>query len=183
VSQFYIKRKSVFIAGTALLGALVAVLDWARLKLPFPLLPFLTFDALGIPMLLSYFLFGFLSGSITSLVAWFSIGFRDPFKGFMKFLAEFSTIVGVYLILRVHRPINKLWKTLSMISGILMRIIVMAIANYALLPIFTTSRTEIILVWLPLISMFNAVQGAISVLGGFLLYEALILRLPSLKTE
>ena len=188
MTQIYMKRKSVFIAGTALLGAVVAVLDWtfklAGLKIPFPLLPtILKFDALGIPMLLSYFLFGFLSGTITSLVSWLSISFRDPFSGFMKFLAEFSTIAGVFLVLRARRPTGKLWKALSMASGVFVRVIVMAIANYALLPLFTTTRIEVVLAWLPAISIFNGIQGMVSVFGGFLVYEAIILRLPSLKAD
>ncbi|HKZ93522.1 MAG TPA: ECF transporter S component [Candidatus Bathyarchaeia archaeon] len=189
MTQLYIKRKSVFIAGTALLGSMVAVLDWAfkigGLKIPFPILPMLRFDALGVLMLLSYFLFGFLSGTITGLVAWGSISLRDPtgFSGFMKFLAEFSTIVGVYLVLRARRPASRWWKTLSMASGVLVRVIAMAAANYLLLPVFTTARIEVVVAWLPAISIFNAIQGAVSVFGGFLLYEAVILRLPSLKVN
>jgi len=189
VSQFYVKRKSVFIAGTALLSAVVVVLDWTSkmmpgLKIPFiPPLMFLKFDSLGIPMLLSYFLFGFISGAISSLVVWVSISFRDPFSGFMKFLAEFSTIVGVYIVLRVRKPNNIWWKGLSMISGIAVRVTVMAVANIALLPIFTKTSLDFVLAWIHLFSIFNVIQGAISVFGSFIVYEAIILRLPSLKTR
>lgn len=188
MTYLFVRRKSVLIVGTALLGSVVVVLDWvfkmAGLKIPFPLLPnMLKFDALGVPMLLSYFLFGFFSGMITSLVSWLSISFRDPFSGFMKFLAEFSTIVGVYLVLRARKPVDKGWKALSMFSGISVRVIVMAIANYAFLPLFTTTKIEIVVGWLPLISIFNVIQGAVSVFGGFLVYEAIVLRLPSLKVN
>jgi len=171
------------------LGSMVAVLDWifkiGGLKIPFPLLPMLRFDALGVLMLLSYFLFGFLSGTITGLVAWISISLRDPtgFSGFMKFLAEFSTIIGVYLVLRARRPASGWWKTLSMVSGVLVRVIIMAAANYLFFPVFTTARVEIVLSWLPAICIFNGIQGVVSVFGGFLLYEAIILRLPSLKAN
>jgi len=183
----YIKRKSVFIAGTALLGAIVAVLDWtfkiAGLKIPFPLLTFLKFDLMGIPMFLAYFLFGFLSGAVTSLIAFLSISFRDPFSGFMKFLAEFATIAGVYLVLRAQKPFGVKQKLLAVLSGIILRVVVMDVANVSLLPIFspyfkTPMAVVIILHW---VSLFNALQGAISVFGGFLLYEAVIMRLPSLK--
>jgi len=188
LTQLYIKRKSVFIAGTALLGAAVIVLDWTSkmipgLKIPFiPPLGFLKFDALGIPMLLAYFLFGLQAGAIASVVAWFSISFRDPFSGFMKFVAEFSTIMGVYMVLRARRPSSYRWKTLSMISGIIVRVGVMVAANLLLLPIFTTTRIEFVLAWLHYFSLFNAIQGAISVFGGFFVYEAIVLRLPTLKT-
>ena len=182
----YIKRKSVFIAGTALLGSMVVVLDWmskiAGLKISFvPPLAFLKFDTLGIPMLLAYFLFGLVSGMVASMVAWLSISFRDPFGGFMKFLAEFSTIIGVYLVLRVHQPTSNWWKALSMVTGVLVRVIVMAVANILLLPIFTKTTTEFVFAWLHLFSLFNAIQGVISISGGFLIYEAVVLRLPSLK--
>ncbi len=188
MSQLHFKRESVFIAGTALLGAMVAVADWtfkiSGLKIPFPLLPFLRFDLLGIPMLLSYFLFGFLSGFITSMVAWLSIAYRDPFSGFMKFLAEFSTIIGVYLVLRTRRPSSHWVKSISMIVGILVRVVVMAVANILLLPIFMPGFYKTytaVIVLIPLMSLFNAIQGILSVFGGFLLYEAVVLRLPSLK--
>jgi riboflavin transporter FmnP len=189
MNQRYFKRESVFIAGTALLGAMVAVLDWtfkiAGLKIPFPIPPltFLRFDLLGIPMFLSYFLFGFLSGFITSMVAWLSIAYRDPFSGFMKFVAEFSTIIGVYLVLRTRRPSSHWWKSISMISGVLVRVAVMAIANILLLPIFMPAIYKTytaVIVLIPLMSVFNAMQGVLSVFGGFFLYEAVILRLPSL---
>jgi len=40
-----------------------------------------------------------------------------------------------------------------------------------------------VLVLVPLISIFNAIQDAVSIFGGFLLYEAVIRRLVSLKVE
>lgn len=134
--------------------------------------------------MLSHFLFGFLSGSLTSIIAGLSIFLRNPFSAFKKFLAEFSTMIGVYLVLRSRRPTNNQWKTLSMISGISVRVIVMAFANIILLPIFMPSIYQThtaVIVLVPLLSVFNAVQGALSVLGGFLLYEGILLRLPSLK--
>jgi hypothetical protein len=73
-----------------------------------------------------------------------------------------------------------------MISGVSVRVIVMAIANITLLPVFMSTfykSYEAVIVLIPLISLLNAVQGAISVAGGFLVYEALVLRFSSLKTE
>lgn len=189
MSQIYSKRKSVFIAGTSLLAAAVVVLDASRLKIPYPPLLFLKIDALGVPMLLSYFLFGFPSGTITSIVSWLSISTHDPlfpFSGFMKFLAEFSTIVGVYVVLRARRPTSSSWKFVSMISGVSVRVIITAIANVILLPVFMPTffkSYEAVVVLIPLISLFNAIQGAISIAGGFAVYEALIFRFSFLKNE
>ncbi len=160
----------------------------AGLKIPFPLFVDLKFDPLGIPMLLSYFLFGFLSGAITSGIAFLSITLRSgqAFPAFMKFLAEFVTIVGVFAVLRFKKQymFEKKWKILSMISGVLLRVVVMDVANVALLPIFTTyyQNSQAVILIVPFISLFNIIQGVVSVFGGFLLYEAVILRLPSLRT-
>jgi len=188
LSKLYVKRKSVVLAGTALLGAIVAVLDWtfkiAGLKIPFPLLPYLRFDVLGIPMLLAYFLFGLPAGFVTSLVAFFSIALRRPSSGFMKFLAEFATIAGVYIVLRKRRYSDGKFKFLAMICGIPARVATMCTAVVVLLPIFMptfypTHMTVVVL--LPFFSLFNVIQGVISIFGGFLLYEAVIRRLPSLR--
>ncbi len=102
MNELYFKRKSVIIAGTALLGTLVFVLDWlfkmSGLKIIFPYMPALRFDILGIIVLVALFLFGFYSATTTSLILMFSIGMRDPFSGIMRFAAEFATILGVYLV-------------------------------------------------------------------------------------
>lgn len=190
MSKLYVKRRSVFWAGTAILGAVVFVLDWtfktAGLKIPFPFPPLtsLKFDFMGIPMLLAYFLLGISAGTVTSLVAFLSISFRNPSSGFMKFLAEFATIVGVYIVLRARKSASNKLKILAAISSIVVRVAVMDIANVLLLPIFWPafySTHLAVIVLLPLISLFNVIQGSISVFGGFLLYEAVIRRLPSLK--
>ena len=188
LSKLYVKRRSVFWAGTALLGAVVFVLDWtfkiAGLKIPFPLLPFLKFDFMGIPMLLAFFLFGLPAGIITCLVAFLSISFRDPtlVSGFMKFLAEFATIFSVYVVLKGRVPSSDKLKILAVISGVIVRVAVMDIAVVSLLPIVGYYSTHMaVIVLLPLFSLFNIIQGSISVFGGFLLYEAVIRRLPSLK--
>ena len=188
MSQLYVQRKSVVLAGTALLGAVVFVLDWtfkiAGLKIPFPLLPFLKFDFMGIPILLAYFLFGLPASIITCLVAFLSISFRDPtlVSGFMKFLAEFATIVGVYVVLRKRKPYGDKLKLFAILSGIIVRVALMGIGVVSLLPIVGYYPTHIaVIVLLHLFSLFNIIQGSISVFGGFFLYEAVIRRLPSLK--
>ncbi len=193
MTYLYIKRRSVFIAGTALLGAVVAVLDvtfkMAGLKIPFPLFTDLKFDVLGIPMLLAYFLFGSLSGIFTCGIAFLSITLRSGqfFSAFMKFLAEFVTMVGVYVVLKARKPSSseKKWKIFSMISGIALRVAVMDVANVLLLPVFTAfyKTPAAVIIIVPFISMFNAIQGAVSIFGGYLLYESVIRRLPSLKAQ
>jgi len=179
--RLYRERKSRFIAGTALLGATVAVLDWLSkiffLKVRFPLLIYLKFDVIGIPAVMAYLLFGPLSGIIACFVAFLSISFRDPtgFQGFMKGIAELATIIGAFFILRVRSPpvLHKFKKIFAGISSVALRVVVMAVAIVLFIPSWV--------VFLPVICLFNAIQGTISIAGGFLVYEAILLRLPYLK--
>jgi len=141
VSRLYTKRKSVFIAGTALLGVTVAVLDWLSkifsLKVPFPLLIILKFDVIGIPVVMAYLLFGPLSGVIACLVAFLSISFRNPFSGFMRGIAELATIIGAFFILRIRSPsvLHKRKKIFTGVSSVALRVAVTAVANVLLLPV------------------------------------------------
>jgi len=179
----------VFIAGTTLLGATVVVLDWLSkifsLKVPFPILVNLKFDVIGIPAVMAYLLFGSLSGIVACLVAFLSISFRNPFSGFMKGLAELATVIGAFLILRVRSPpvLHKRKKIFAGISSVALRVVMMAVANVLLLPVFLSNfyTTETVIALLPILCLFNAIQGIISIAGGFLVYEAILLRLPSLR--
>jgi riboflavin transporter FmnP len=186
LQDMYFNRKSVVVSGTALLGALVFALDWifkmAGLKIPFPYLQVLRFDLLGIPILIALFLFGFYSATTVSVVLMFSIGLRDPFSGVMRFIAEFATILGVYLVLRSRRPTSNFWKITSMGSGILSRVAVTSVANVLFLPVFLSvyySSYSAVVVLVPAMALFNVLQGAISIFGGFLLYEAITTRIFS----
>ncbi len=100
--------KTRTIAGTALLAALVVVFDYSMkysgLKMIFPWLPFLKFDFTGIPIVLSFYLFGFISSAFTSAIALFAILARsgDFFSASMKALAELFTVVGMAFALQAN---------------------------------------------------------------------------------
>src|SRR4030043_963458 len=131
LSSDYLRgRRSVVIAGTAILSSAVAVLELTRyLRIPFPLFPTLKFDVMGIPMVLAYFLFGLAPGISTSLVSFAIIASRDPFSGFMKTLAESVSIFGAFIILRGRSPVSSYGKkSIAMITSIALRTIVMSVA-------------------------------------------------------
>ena len=87
-----------------------------------------------------------------------------------------STFI-VYLVFKIKSSMNKRMKILAAGSGILIRVAIMSLANLLLLPIFLQYVTlEWVIVSLPLIGLYNAIQGAISIFGGFIFYEALTLR-------
>ena len=93
------------LASIAVLGALVVVFDYSLkfsgFKIPFPWLPFLKFDFTGIPIVLSAIIHGLGAGTITSAVAFLAILARsgDVVGASMKGLAEFSTVLGMSLVL------------------------------------------------------------------------------------
>ena len=181
------------LGGTVVLGALVVVFDftmkYSALKIRFPWLPFLKFDFTGIPIVLSFLLFGLMSGATTSTIALLAILGRsgDVIGSSMKGLAELSTILGMALGLLLKRNPSKLRKPASFIVGISARSLVMICTNLIL--IFTGvmalygDYAEIPVIVSLLVGAFNAVQGSLSILGGYFIYEAIIRRIPSLVTR
>jgi riboflavin transporter FmnP len=169
------------VAGTSILGAVVAILETSRfLRIPFPLFPLLKFDVVGIPMVFTYLFFGLPPSIVTSLVSLVIISVRNPFGGIMKCTAELATIVGAFIIFRKGKDrTSRRRKMYAVILSIMVRVIIMAIANVLFLPIFypvfyTTLAAVAIL---PFTCIFNAIQGAISFFGGFLIHEAVSKRL------
>jgi len=187
------KISTTTLAGTTVLGALVVVFDYtlkfSGLKIRFPWLPFLKFDFTGIPIVLSFLLFGLISGLTTSTVASLAILGRsgDVIGSSMKGLAEFSTILGMALGLMLVRKPTKLRKPASFVLGISSRSLIMICTNLIL--IFTGvlalygSYAEIPVIVSLLVGVFNAIQGSLSILGGYFIYEALVHRAPSLVSR
>jgi len=170
------KTSTTIIAQTAILSALVVVFYYAMklsgFQISFPWLPILKFDFTGIPIVLSFLLIGLKSGAITSLVAMLAILIRsgNVISAFMKALAEFSTVLGMFIGMVVFKKNLKHSKTASFITGCTARVIIMAIANLLVYPLQLS----------PYIAVFNLIHGLLSIFGGYLVYEALKLRIPSL---
>ncbi len=174
-------KKTVKLTGTAVLCALVYVFDWglksSGVRLPFIWMPIMRFDFTGIPIALSMFLYGIPATATTSIVALLIILMRgDPVGASMKALAEFSTMLGFALVLRF----NQVPKVMSFPIGILLRVLVMIAANIAVLPVFYKTPLEVTILSIPLIAIFNSMQGFVSIFGGFAIYESLKRRMPSL---
>jgi len=140
---------------------------------------------MGIPMVITYLFFGLIPGSATCFVSFAIISFRDPFSGFMKTLAELATILGAFLLLRGREPsVSNKRKIFAALSGITLRVVVMAAATVLLFPVFMPkfyATPQAAMAIVHLVSAFNMIQGTISILGGFIVYEAVTRRVPSLK--
>jgi riboflavin transporter FmnP len=184
------KQRTTTIAGTAVLGALVLVFDYALkfsgLKIPFPWFPSLKFDFTGIPIVLSLYMYGLYSGATTSSIAFLAILLRsgDLIGASMKAIAEFSTILGMAPFISKS---SRIGKSMSIILGLIFRVVAMSLFNSAVLPIFYSAYYPTfiaVILFLPLLGAFNIVAGSISIFGGFLIREALVKRIPSImRTE
>lgn len=165
--------------GTAMLAALVVVFDYtlkfSGLKIPFPWLPMLKFDFTGIPIALSLLLFGLSSGATTSIIASLAIIVRsgDVVGATMKAIAEFSTVLGMAAGLRLPSR----WKIIvSVVAGLALRVVTMSMANLIILPAYYGMSHDVTVGLLPMIGIFNATQGTITVLLGYFLNEAYVRR-------
>jgi len=163
---------TVKLTTTAILAALVVMLDYAGLKIPFLWMPLLKFDITGVPITIATLLFGVASGGLTSIIAFLSIVVRSGnyVGAYMKAIAEFSTVIGFgatkYLPERFKRvgPI---------IIAIILRVLFMTVANMYVMPNVYMIPWEATLSMLPMIGVFNALQGLITTGLGVIIYERL----------
>lgn len=163
------------LTGTAVLSALVIVFDYtlkfSGLKIPFPWLPYLKFDFTGVPIVFALLLYGLDSGVSTSLVACLAILARsgDLVGALMKALAEVSTILGLYAGISLFSSCKKLY---SAVLGLISRIVSMSLCNLVILPTYYGLPFQTAVNLLPLLGIFNAIQGVITTGLGFFIYNA-----------
>ena len=175
------------LTGTAILAALVIVFDYtlkfSGLKIPFPWMPFLKFDFTGVPIVIALLLFDLQSSLSVSFIAGLGILARsgDFIGASMKVLAEATTVVGIFLGERFVFPgkERKGIKFIPFVIGLMLRIIVMMIANLIVLPNAYGIPWSVVIGMIPMLGVFNAIQGAISIFLGNFLNEAYKLRIPN----
>jgi len=164
------------LAGTAILASVVIAIDVFRLKVPFPIFPVLKFDFMGVPIILALLLFGIPSTLMVSSIAFLMIATRSPISAFMKFVAELTTTLGLI-------PLVKKNRLLAALTAILSRGISMTVLNLLILPspFYTYPMPiEVVHSIIGFIALFNAIEGSIGVFGGYVVYEGLRRRIPSI---
>lgn len=116
---------------------------------------------------------------MTSAVGFFAILVRsgDPIGASMKAIAEFATMLGVSpFAMRSERK----WRVASVVMGLVLRVAVTSGANLAVLPVVYGWKFPAAISFLPWLGLFNSAQGSISILGGYLMYEGIAKRIPTL---
>jgi len=180
------RQKSSLIAGTAVFSALVATVEYLSLAIPFLRIPFpwfpqlpLKFDMAEIPAVLSFFVYGLPVGILTSLIVPLTIiarGTTNPIGAWLKGLAVLATIVGLAPLWRRNRY-------LSGVLGTVSRVFLMSIVNLVTLPMLYGYSLEFTLISMPWIGIFNALHSVLTIGGSYIIYEALIIRLPRLPSR
>ena len=177
------------LTGTAILAALVIVFDYALkysgLKIPFPWYPNLKFDFTGIPIIMSLFMYGFPSAITTSLISGIGIFMRSGnwLSASMKVIAELSTVIGMHLGLSVLSKGKKGTNYLVWGLGVAARVIIMSAVNIYVLPNVYHVPMEATIGLLPLIGVFNVIQGLVTIGFGHFLFGAVKTRLPHWSNE
>ena len=180
------------LTGTALLSALVIVFDYALrysgLKLPFPWYPNLKFDFTGVPIVLGLLMYGLPSATVTALVAGIGIFVRSGnfLSASMKSVAELATVggmsLGIYFSARFKPAVpeegSRRLMSVVTVYGLFSRVLLMTLVNWAVLPLFYGVPIEVTYGLLPLIGVFNAIQGGVTILLGFFFNDAVRRRLP-----
>ena len=169
------------VAGTAVLSSLAVVFDYAlkysNLKIPFPWLPYLKFDFTEVPIVISALLFGLIPGISASVVVSIDILARsgDVIGSTSKGLAEFSTIIGMYIGLRIFCRFRAFG---SISIGLTSRVLIMSAVNllfvYTGLILLPSVYKQTASTWILIVGAFNLAQGIISAVGGFVVFETIV---------
>jgi len=173
------------IATTVVFAALTIALNLWGPKIPAPYATFLIYQLWEIPIVAAYLLFGSYVGiliAITNTLMLFAV-FPGalPTGPLYNLAALLSMLFGIYLI---HKILTKRFSkqneaivaTSSTAFGIVLRVGIMTIINYALLrypsPVGYSIPEEGILAMLPLIGIFNATLALYTIPLGHIIAKA-----------
>lgn len=162
----------------AIFGAIIGILEVFPIvgitDIPFPLYPKLTIDPTGIVIILGYLILGFVPSLSLCIFALIFIGYRNIFGAIFKVLSELFNLIGVAIGFKLNKKIATSNKYLiPFILGIVFRVILMHILNFYLLQIFYGIPESAVISLLPIIDVFNILQGSINMGVAPLLIKAL----------
>jgi riboflavin transporter FmnP len=155
------------IAVASVLGALSVlseIIPGPPFDIPFPLMPKLTWDLTGIPMMVSLLLYGPICAVYTCLVGCSIIFLRgNVYGGTFKLVAELATILAFGLLKR--------GVIVNSASSVASRVVVMTIANYYLLQLFYGLPEPVVISSLIPIGVFNLTQALINIIPAYAIWS------------
>lgn len=177
--------KTKTIANIVVFTALTIVLNIWGPKISAPYLPFLKYQIWEIPIVAAFLLLGSFVGvliAVANALLLFVVYPGDlPTGPFYNLASILSMLLGVYL---THKIIAKhfgtrneaVMGTFSTALGIILRVGVMTIINYAALrftfPIGFSLTEQEILLYLPLIGIFNLTLALYTIPSGYIIAKA-----------
>ncbi|MEM3040658.1 MAG: hypothetical protein QXG97_01360 [Nitrososphaerota archaeon] len=177
--------KAITVATVATFAALTFALNIWSFKIPFPLLSFLYYQIWEIPIVAAFLLYGPPLGAAVAvintllLLAYFPGALpTGPLYNLASVLSMFVGIyaAGKFFFRRSGRHREAIVILVSTILGIVSRVTIMTIVNWAFLryppPVGFMVPQETLILWLPLIGFFNATLALYTIPVGYILAKA-----------
>jgi len=156
-------REIGLISTLGALAALCEVIPGPPFDIPFPLLPKVSWDITGLPMMVSLLLYGPVCAIYTCLVGCSVIFLRgNVYGGVFKVVAELATLLAFSLLKR--------GVVVNSVAAVASRVVVMTIANYYLLQLFYGMPEPLVINLLAPIGLFNVTQALINIIPAYIIY-------------
>ena len=166
-------EKTARLSKMAMLAAISLALVLV-VRIPFPPAPFLVYDPADIPIIISGFAFGPLSGIAITVVVSFIQAFAlvgDGIIGFfMHVVATGSYVLVAGLIYKGHK--TKKMAVVALIAGTLTMTVTMIGWNLIITPIYMRVPVEaVIAMIIPILLPFNLLKAGVNSVVAFLVYK------------
>jgi riboflavin transporter FmnP len=180
-------------AAVIIFAALTIVLNFSPVKIPAPYAPFLIYQIWEIPIVTAFLLYGVNVGVLISIIN--TLVLIAVFPGALPTgpLYNLAAILGMLLgigmikiFVERHSPKNEAFvAALLTISGAVVRALLMALINWALLrfppPVGYSFPEEAIIATIPLVVVFNITLALYTIPLGYSLARALKFYIKTLK--
>lgn len=145
------------------LSALCEIIPGPPFDVPFPLLPKISWDITGLPMMISLLLYGPMCAVYTCLIGCSIIFLRgNVYGGVFKVIAELATLLAFALLKR--------GVVVNSVAAVASRVVAMTIANYYLLQLFYRMPEPLVISLLAPIGLFNGTQALINIVPAYIIY-------------
>ncbi len=166
-------EKTARLSKMAMLAAISLALVLV-VRIPFPPAPFLVYDPADIPIIISGFAFGPLSGIAITVVVSFIQAFALAGDGiigfFMHVVATGSYVLVAGLIYKGHK--TKKMAVVALIAGTLTMTVTMLGWNLIITPIYMGVPVEaVVAMIIPILLPFNLLKAGVNSVVAFLVYK------------
>ena len=152
----------------------ISIVLLAVVRIPFPPAPFLVYDPADMPIYITAFAYGPISGLLVTLIVSLIQAFAMGGDGLYGFLMHFVATGIVVMVIGSMYKHNKTKKQAikALVVGVLVTLVVMAGMNLLVTPLYMGVERKAVLVMLPTVILpFNLLKAGLNSLLTFLLYK------------